>query len=107
MTDLRVVEVVAESEPLAEFDYGLIADSEARDWAESAAGFITHGLGSGCCAGAASRQPANGSKAATDAWRVLAMGAAGLWAEGELCQKARASGSMGKPGACSWFEPDH
>lgn len=55
MTDLRVVEVVAESEavydhliasePLAEFDYGLIADSEARDWAESAAGFITHGLG--------------------------------------------------------------
>lgn len=45
MTELRVVEVVAESEPLAEFDYGLIADPAARDWAESAAGFITFGLG--------------------------------------------------------------
>lgn len=45
MTELRVVEVVAESEPLTEFDYGLIADPEARDWAESAAGFITFGLG--------------------------------------------------------------
>ena len=45
MTELCVVEVVAESEPLAEFDYGLIADPAARDWAESAAGFITFGLG--------------------------------------------------------------
>jgi hypothetical protein len=45
MTELRVVEVVAESESLTEFDYGLIADPEARDWAESAAGFITFGLG--------------------------------------------------------------
>jgi len=45
MTELRVVEVVSDAPPLAEFDYGLIADPIQRDWAESAAGFITFGLG--------------------------------------------------------------
>ena len=45
MTDLRIVEVVSDSPPLAEFDYELIADPVDRDWAESAAGFITFGLG--------------------------------------------------------------
>jgi hypothetical protein len=45
MTDLRVVEVMSTPSPVAEFDYGLIADPKQRDWAESAAGFITFGLG--------------------------------------------------------------
>ena len=45
MTELRVVEVVSDAPSLAEFDYGLIADPIQRDWAESAAGFITFGLG--------------------------------------------------------------
>jgi hypothetical protein len=45
MTNLRVVEVVSDAPPLVEFDYGLIADPIQRDWAESAAGFITFGLG--------------------------------------------------------------
>jgi len=45
MTELRVVEVVSDAPPLAEFDYSLIADPIQRDWAESAAGFITFGLG--------------------------------------------------------------
>lgn len=46
-SEVLTVEVVAEhvSPVTEEFDYGLIADSEARDWAESAAGFITFGLG--------------------------------------------------------------
>jgi len=41
------VEVVADhSSPVTEeFDYALIADPDARDWAESAAGFINFGLG--------------------------------------------------------------
>jgi len=45
MTDLRIVEVVNDSPSFTEFDYGLIADPAVRDWAESAAGFITFGLG--------------------------------------------------------------
>lgn len=45
MTELRVVEVVNDASPALEFDYGLIADPVQRDWAESAAGFITFGLG--------------------------------------------------------------
>lgn len=45
MTELRVVEVVSNAPPLVEFDYSLIADPIERDWAESAAGFITFGLG--------------------------------------------------------------
>lgn len=45
MTELRAVEVVNDASPALEFDYGLIADPVQRDWAESAAGFITFGLG--------------------------------------------------------------
>tara|TARA_S200002703_G_scaffold8227_2_gene8360 strand:- start:1811 stop:2755 length:945 start_codon:yes stop_codon:yes gene_type:complete len=45
MTELRVVEVVDDALPAIEFDYELIADPVQRDWAESAAGFITFGLG--------------------------------------------------------------
>lgn len=45
MTELRVVEVVNDASPVIEFDYELIADPVQRDWAESAAGFITFGLG--------------------------------------------------------------
>lgn len=46
-SELLTVEVVADdaSHMSEEFDYGLIADPAARDWAESAAGFITFGLG--------------------------------------------------------------
>lgn len=46
-SEVLTVEVVADhvSPVIEEFDYGLIADPEARDWAESAAGFITFGLG--------------------------------------------------------------
>jgi hypothetical protein len=45
MTNLCVVEVVSDDPQSVEFDYGLIADPVQRDWAESAAGFITFGLG--------------------------------------------------------------
>lgn len=45
MTELRVVEVVNDASPALEFNYDLIADPVQRDWAESAAGFITFGLG--------------------------------------------------------------
>jgi hypothetical protein len=44
--ELVNVEVVADSPSISEeFDYNLIADPHDRDWAESAAGFITFGLG--------------------------------------------------------------
>jgi hypothetical protein len=45
MTNLCVVEVVSDDPQSVEFDYGLIADPVQRDWAESAAGFITFDLG--------------------------------------------------------------
>jgi len=44
--ELVTVEVVADSScKVEEFDYNLISDPHDRDWAESAAGFITFGLG--------------------------------------------------------------
>ncbi len=45
--ELLTVEVVSDepSQALEEFNYELIKDLEARDWAETAAGFITFGLG--------------------------------------------------------------
>jgi hypothetical protein len=46
MSELINVEVMASRPTMdEEFDYELIGDPAARDWAESAAGFITFGLG--------------------------------------------------------------
>jgi hypothetical protein len=46
VAQLVSVEVIgSETPPSAEFDYGLISDPDDREWAESAAGFITFGLG--------------------------------------------------------------
>jgi len=45
MTELSAVEVVSEPLQLTEFNYELISDPDEREWAESAAGFITFGLG--------------------------------------------------------------
>ena len=45
MTELSTVEIVSEPLPLLEFNYELISDPDEREWAESAAGFITFGLG--------------------------------------------------------------
>ena len=45
MTELSAVEVVSDPLPLPEFDYDLISDPAEREWAESAAGYITFGLG--------------------------------------------------------------
>lgn len=44
-SELVTVEVVQEGVAAEDFDYSLIADPEQRDWAESAAGMITFGLG--------------------------------------------------------------
>jgi hypothetical protein len=45
MTELSSVEVVSEPFELPEFNYNLISDPAEREWAESAAGYITFGLG--------------------------------------------------------------
>ena len=45
MTELSTVEVVSEPLELPEFNYDLISDPAEREWAESAAGYITFGLG--------------------------------------------------------------
>jgi len=45
MTELSTVEVVSEPLELLEFNYDLISDPVEREWAESAAGYITFGLG--------------------------------------------------------------
>ncbi len=45
MTELSNVEVVSEPFELPEFNYNLISDPAEREWAESAAGYITFGLG--------------------------------------------------------------
>jgi len=45
MTELSTVEVVSEPLELSEFNYDLISDPVEREWAESAAGYITFGLG--------------------------------------------------------------
>ena len=45
MTELSAVEVVSEPLELTEFNYDLISDPVEREWAESAAGYITFGLG--------------------------------------------------------------
>ena len=45
MTELSTVEIVSEPLQLTEFNYELISDPDEREWAESAAGFITFGLG--------------------------------------------------------------